>query len=124
MNMRIFAVLFGTAFTGVVLLTLLDAAAKAFIILGLATITAVLLHRASAAARHMVWVSALACALVLPGAAWLLPRWRVLPAWMAWEELPRQLAVVAPVQTVDVAPMRPEVSPEGVLVAPENRAGR
>ncbi len=98
MSTRISAVLFGSAFAGMALLALLDAAAKAFVLLALAAVLTLVLRRASAAARHIVWISALACALVLPCGAWLLPQWRVLPSWMAWEEIPKRLSVAAPIE--------------------------
>ena len=85
MNARLSAVLFGSASAGVALLALLDAAAKGFVLLAVACAAALAMRRAAASARHLVWVAALACALVLPVCSWALPGWRVLPAWMRWE---------------------------------------
>ena len=58
-------------------LPLLDAIAKATIILGVAGLTTVLLRRASAASRHLVWTAALLAALVLPALSMALPRWQM-----------------------------------------------
>ena len=58
-------------------LPLLDAIAKATIILGVAGVTTVLLRRASAASRHLVWTAALLAALVLPVLSMALPRWQM-----------------------------------------------
>ena len=58
-------------------LPLLDAIAKATIILGVAGLTTVLLRRASAASRHLVWTAALLAALVLPVLSMALPRWQM-----------------------------------------------
>ena len=58
-------------------LPLLDAIAKATIILGVAGLTTVLLRRASAASRHLVWTAALLAALVLPVLSLALPRWQM-----------------------------------------------
>ena len=58
-------------------LPLLDAIAKATIILGVAGLTTVLLRRASAALRHLVWTAALLAALVLPVLSLALPRWQM-----------------------------------------------
>ena len=112
MNARISAVLFGSAFAGMALLTLLDAAAKGFALFAVAALVALALRRASAAARHVMWLSALVCALALPCCAWFLPQWRVLPMWMSWEEIPRRLAVVARPQSMTM----PEIHP--IIVFP------
>jgi beta-lactamase regulating signal transducer with metallopeptidase domain len=74
---------------------LLDAAVKGFVLLAFACIAAFALRRAPASARHLAWLAALACALLLPVCSWLLPGWRVLPAWMRWKEAPRPLAAPA-----------------------------
>ncbi|MHA3770757.1 penicillin-binding transpeptidase domain-containing protein [Verrucomicrobiota bacterium sgz303538] len=120
MNFRISTVLFGSAFAGMVLLTLLDTAAKGFAVFAVAILVALTLRRASAATRHLVWASALICALALPFCAWFLPQWRVLPAWMSWEEMPRRIAVAAPVAVVPEADAAPVVLP--VLSASDDAA--
>jgi beta-lactamase regulating signal transducer with metallopeptidase domain len=114
-NSRLSAVIFGSSVTGVALLALLDAAAKGFAILALACAVAFAMRRSAASARHLVWLAALACALVLPLCSWMLPDWRVLPAWMRWEDIPRRLAVITP-------PPQPERSFENAVEAPAQAA--
>jgi HEAT repeat protein/beta-lactamase regulating signal transducer with metallopeptidase domain len=58
-------------------LPLLDPIVKATIILGLAGVTTVLLRRASAASRHLVWTAALLGTLILPVLSIALPRWQM-----------------------------------------------
>jgi beta-lactamase regulating signal transducer with metallopeptidase domain len=58
-------------------LLLIDAAAKATVLLGAAALTTLALRRASAAARHLVWTIALLAALALPALTLALPRWQV-----------------------------------------------
>ncbi|HET7462962.1 MAG TPA: M56 family metallopeptidase [Longimicrobium sp.] len=58
---------------------LLDAALKGTVILLAALLATRQMRRRSAAARHLVWMVALASMLVLPGASRLLPAWRVVP---------------------------------------------
>ncbi|NQT12057.1 MAG: hypothetical protein HQ582_04880, partial [Planctomycetes bacterium] len=60
-----------------------DAALKSFLVLGLAFALACALRHRSAAARHLVWLLALASlpALLILSAA--LPGWNVLPGWAA-----------------------------------------
>jgi TonB family protein len=56
---------------------LLDTVSKASLILGLAWLLTLALHRASAAVRYLVWTCTLAAILTLPPCSWLLPRWSV-----------------------------------------------
>ena len=58
-------------------LPLIDATAKATIILASAALTTMVLRRASAASRHLVWTSALVAALALPALSLTLPRWEM-----------------------------------------------
>src|SRR6185295_1862041 len=58
---------------------LLDAAPRSVLVLGLAGLTALAMRRASAAARHWVWLLGFAGLLVLPVLVAMLPGWRVLP---------------------------------------------
>ncbi len=58
---------------------LLDAAARSVVILGLAGLAALALRRASAAARHWVWLLGVAGILLLPVLSATLPGWHVLP---------------------------------------------
>ena len=101
MNARLSAVLFGSAAAGVALLALLDAAAKGVVLLAVAWVVALAMRRAPASARHLVWLAALGCALVLPVCSWALPGWHVLPAWMRWETVRAAVVRVpdAPVAT-------------------------
>src|SRR5262245_55030594 len=56
---------------------LFAAALKLAILLGAAGLASLMLHRASAAARHLIWSTAICGGLLLPVLAWLLPAWRV-----------------------------------------------
>ena len=58
-------------------LTAIDALLKATLVLGLAGLVSLLLARASAAVRHLVWTLALTSALVLPVLSVALPRWQL-----------------------------------------------
>ncbi|HSU15788.1 M56 family metallopeptidase [Longimicrobium sp.] len=58
---------------------LADAAAKGTLVLVAALAATRLMRRRSAAARHLVWVVALASMLALPAVTRLLPAWRVVP---------------------------------------------
>jgi len=69
---------------------LLDAAAKGVILLAVAGLLAVAMRKASAAARQVVWLGALAALLALPLASAALPGWQVLPGWARVEMPPPQ----------------------------------
>jgi len=60
-----------------VVLNAIDAAARGAVLLLVALVITTLLHRRSAAARHAVWVGAIAGQLVLLGLAMWGPRWRI-----------------------------------------------
>ena len=64
---------------------LADASLKGAVLLVVAGLCALLMRRASAAARHMVWLAAVLALLLLPVLAVVLPGWRVLPQWVALE---------------------------------------
>lgn len=57
--------------------TVIDAVAKASVILGLTALVAVALRRASASARHLVWSLGLLSALAVPALSVALPRWEL-----------------------------------------------
>ncbi len=61
---------------------LVDATAKTSVIVLLAGLTATLLYRSSAAARHLVWAVAFLAFLLLPILSLTIPKWRVLPGWL------------------------------------------
>ena len=112
MNARLSAVLFGSAAAGVALLALLNSAAKGFVLLAVACVGALAMRRAAASARHLVWLVALACALVLPVLSWALPQWRALPRWMRWETV--QAVVVRSPNGTDVAEPKMPAAPLAV----------
>ena len=58
-------------------LPLADVVAKTTVILLAAAVASVVLRRASAALRHLVWTLALSSALVLPIASFALPKWQL-----------------------------------------------
>src|SRR3954467_13555024 len=54
-----------------------DAVAKASVILAVTALTAAALRRASASARHLVWTLGLLSALAAPALSLALPRWEL-----------------------------------------------
>jgi beta-lactamase regulating signal transducer with metallopeptidase domain len=64
---------------------LLDASLKSAVLLMVAGVCALAMHRASAAARHVVWVAAVVALLLVPVLSVVLPRWHVLPQWAVVE---------------------------------------
>jgi len=64
---------------------LLNAAVKGTVLLAAAGLLAIAMRKASAAARQMVWMLALASLLALPLASAALPGWQVLPGWVKIE---------------------------------------
>ena len=80
---------------------LLDAAMKGTVLLAVAGLAVTAMRKASAAARQMVWVLALAGMLALPLLSRALPSWQVLPNWIRPEAMlsqPAALAVETPGQ--------------------------
>src|SRR3954453_6160083 len=55
----------------------LDAVAKASLILAVTALTAAALRRASASARHLIWTLGLLSALAPPALSLALPRWEL-----------------------------------------------
>lgn len=80
MNRFLFAVAWTAA--AFALPILIDSAVKGFALLGAAAVAILVLRRASASVRHLVWVSTTAALLALPLLLISLPEWRVLPAWV------------------------------------------
>jgi beta-lactamase regulating signal transducer with metallopeptidase domain len=72
-----FSELLQSASSGDAWLPVVDAVAKATILLALAGVASVVLRRASAASRHLVWTLALVGALLLPVLSLALPRWQL-----------------------------------------------
>ena len=58
-----------------------DSALKGAFLMSAALLSALLLWRASAATRHLVWLVAVLALLAIPLLSLVLPGWRVLPAW-------------------------------------------
>src|SRR4029078_12635783 len=83
-----------------------DAVVKASVILGTTALAALVLRRASASARHLVWTLGLGRALGMPGLSLALPRW----------ELPI-VTVAAPAQAGNFA--TGPAAAEGVSLPPE-----
>ena len=71
----------------------LDAVLKSVLLLALAALVTGAMRRCSAAARHLVWLLAVAGLFALPGLSWTLPGWNILPRWMSV-----QAGVPAPAQ--------------------------
>ena len=93
---------------------LADASLKGGALLVLAGGCVLVMRRASASARHMVWLAAMVALLIVPVLSVVLPGWRVLPRWSVREAVvadavvPR--AIEKPAQTA--LPMeRPMVFP-------------
>ena len=64
---------------------LLDVAVKGMVLLAIAGVLVLAMRKASAAARQVVWLLALAALLALPIASAILPSWAVLPSWVKFE---------------------------------------
>ncbi len=78
---------FAALLTGI-LPVLLDSALKGAALLILAAMSVLLLRKASAATRHLVWLFAVGALLVLPALSALLPGWAVLPRLNTVESAP------------------------------------
>ncbi len=100
---------------------LLDSWAKGFFVLLVAVVLTLCMRRSASASRHLVWLLALAGALMIPIGAQLLPEWGVLPAPVApvvesapEPAAPAQSAVPEPPA---VEPIEPQAVPD--LAVPE-----
>ncbi len=78
MNRTLFSI---AAVFGALMPLLFDSALKGAVLLAVAAIVALALWRASAAARHLVWLVAVVALLIVPVLSLALPQWRVLPSW-------------------------------------------
>lgn len=87
---------------------LADASLKSAMLLAGASILTALLHRRSAALRHLIWTAAVFGALVLPAATALLPTWHLhlLPAEQAAVALPEPRWPANPATTLVQLPTR------------------
>jgi len=97
---------------------LVDAALKGTLLLALAGAATLLMRRASAASRHLVWFLAVGGTLVLPVLSAALPGWEALPRWV---ELPDQRVVVQePDETLSTTEIveRPAPDMHAGIVAP------
>ena len=63
------------------LAVIVDAILKGVLLLALAFVVVLLMRKASAAGRHLVWLLAVVSLLLLPVLSGVLPGWRVLPQW-------------------------------------------
>ena len=73
------------ALFGALMPLVFDSAIKGAVLLATAALVAIALWRASAAARHLVWLVAIVALLVVPVLSLALPQWRVLPQWAVVE---------------------------------------
>ncbi|HVG44593.1 MAG TPA: M56 family metallopeptidase, partial [Longimicrobium sp.] len=99
---------------------LVDAALRGSLILLAALAATRLMKGRSAAARHLVWVVALASMLSLPLLARVLPEWRVVPVPAPLR--PMASFVAAPVAAAPPATQPRESGTEGTLAAPSAAA--
>jgi beta-lactamase regulating signal transducer with metallopeptidase domain/WD40 repeat protein len=124
MNAKFLSLLFSTTLAGVVLVSLVDAAAKSFVLLLLAVVVCLTLRRASAATRHLIWFSTLGAALALPVLSLCVPQWRVLPEWMDVTGGGRNaepfVAAFPPIPTLPANPQT-EPLPPGDVFAPADQ---
>ena len=77
-------------------LPLADAVVKASLILLAAALTSLILRRASAALRHLVWTLALCSALLLPIVSLALPKWQLRLSSGRWRGRSRWRPVPGP----------------------------
>lgn len=107
------------AAVGALMPLVFDSALKGAVLLAVAALTALAMWRASAAARHLVWLVAIVALLIVPVLSVALPQWRVLPGWAASplkKEQPAPVAVPAP--TVADRPYPPAVAAAEIAPLP------
>ena len=81
----------------------IDVILKVTVVLALAPVAARALSRGSAAARHQIWVVALAASLLMPVLAAVAPQWQL-------EVLPAPATTMQAVSAPAPAPVKPAVS--------------
>ena len=89
---------------------LLDAGARSVVVLGLAGMGALAMRRASAAARHWVWMLGVVGLLLLPALSAMVPGWRVLPRLAAEREAAPSVVIVEPPTFPDSAAPLPSLT--------------
>lgn len=81
----LYVTIVGSAASCLACVSLLDASFKSTLWLVLAVATCLMLARASAASRHLLWATTMLGLLLLPVCTLLLPEWRVLPGCLVLE---------------------------------------
>ena len=99
---------------------LVDVSLKGVALLLAAAACALAMRRASAAARHLVWLAAVVALLGLPLLAAMLPGWRVLPEWAELKNVSGENAPASP--AVGAAPAPPPAAWPGNSLAAEPSA--
>ena len=94
-------------------LPLADAVVKASLVLGAAALTSLILRRASAALRHLVWTLALCSALFLPVVSLALPKWQL-----------QLVTIASPAPAVETTLTAPAAEPAAASLAEAPRLGR
>src|SRR6185295_4143375 len=77
-------------------LPIADAIAKATFLIGAGALGALVLRRASAASRHLVWTLALVSALLLPALSLALPKWQLPIVTLTGQEAPPDASAAQP----------------------------
>lgn len=107
------------AISGATLPLLLDSALKGVALLAVASLIALILWKASAAKRHLVWLVAIVSLLAIPLLSTTLPQWRILPKRTANPVLPSDDPVTIG-QKPPTVPSLPAPTPEHPQLAESN----
>ena len=91
--------------------------ARASMVIVVAWSVTVILRKASAATRHMVWTTSFLCLLLLPAAGRLVPAWEILPGWLSSGSTPQALSI-EPILDLGTAPSEPSAGPTVARVTP------